>query len=317
MKDEYPNFYLYLSDCLRRDYFPSNLKGTTLKAKAPAPHTAPSFPSILSGVPPQEHKVNKFPKAVQVPTVFELTQKGYQTSLWDHPNDVTYKVFRFPDRIPLKELEEPFVFVHRDTSCHAPYCNPKTGNVISWKEEDFAEEKRHGGRDMKNTGRIFEEISGPEYIEMMGREEVDYKEHYKKAVKRSLEYFRGDIQILKEKGVYDRTFKVFTSDHGDNFADDERGTLAHGNPTPEVMNVAVNFFDHDVEVPGELKEGENFNLTHTLRVWDTSWDETYDSLEVKGAREEEKEELEEKMKKRLRELGYLDKDESGWRTFKA
>jgi len=194
MKDEFPNFYLYLSDCLRRDFFPKELKGTTLPAVAPGPHTAPSFTSILSGVPPQEHGVNKFPKTAQVPTVFDLTQKGYQTSLWDHPNDVTYKVFRFPSRTPLEELKEPFVFIHRDTSCHAPYCNPKTGNVISWKEEDFAEEKQHGPRDMKNTGRIFEEISGPEYIEMVGRKEVDYKKHYKKAVKRSLEYFKRDIE---------------------------------------------------------------------------------------------------------------------------
>lgn len=297
--EEYPNFYLFLSDALRRDFFPDNLKGTTVPAKAAGHHTPESFTSVLTGLPSDEHGVKRFPESVEVPTVFELSQKGYDISFWDHPDDVTYKVYRFPQRKPLEELEEPFIFIHRDTATHAPY-------PTDWKQETMEQSKG-------TEGRVYPEISGPEYIQKIANDEVDYRQDYMDAVKRSIKYFMEDMKKLKDMGVYDNTFKVFTSDHGDNW-DRSNGPLAHAAEIPVVMDVAINFYDHDVDVSSFEDETGEMNIMDILRVW-TDWDETRGELHVKGSEEAERDEIEDKVRERLVELGYVEGDREKWRTF--
>lgn len=300
-EQEYPNLYIFMSDALRRDFFPENLKGTTVPAKGAGHHTPESFTAMLTGLTSDNHGVKKFPQSVDVPTVFELSQEGYDVSLWDHPDDVTYKMLRFPPRKPLEDLEEPFIFVHRDTATHAPY-------PTDWKQETM-----ETGIDVE--GRVYPDVSGPEYIEKMAEGEVDYRQDYINAVERALKYFKEDIQKLKDMGVYDNTFKVFASDHGDAWPEDERGTLAHRQPVPEVINVATNFFDHDVEVPDEFRDDEgDFGVQHILRMWRSDWDSKRRELDVKGSSEDEAEELEQKVKNRLKNLGYMSGDEEDWKN---
>lgn len=306
MNSEYPNLYIYMEDALRRDFWPfpegQNEYGITVPAKAAGHHTPESFTSILTGLMSDEHGVKRFPESVDVPTVFEMSQKGYDVSFWDHPDDVTYKVYRFPQRKPLEELEEPFIFIHRDTATHAPY-------PTDWKMETM--EKSKG-----TEGRVYPEVSGPEYIQKMADGEVNYRKDYRDAVERAVKYFKQDLKKLKEMGVYENTFKVFCSDHGDCWPDDGYDTLAHAQEVPPVMDVAVTFFDHDIEISDELfgEDGE-FNVVDILRVW-SDWDSLRGDLHVKGAVEEEQDELEEKVKDRLRDLGYVDDGkEEEWRTF--
>ena len=44
-----------------------------------------------------------------------------ETSYWDHSYDPLYLVLNRPDRIPLEDLPEPFLYVERGAIMHIPY----------------------------------------------------------------------------------------------------------------------------------------------------------------------------------------------------
>jgi len=251
MRTQKKNLVILLADALRKDYWP-NLKGTTVETIAQGPNTPQNFTTILSGVAPNKHGVKFFTMArngyregnpqkqrCRVPTILDLNQNGYSTSYFDHPNDPCYLIFNNPPRKELKELEEPFVYVERETATHVIYGK-------NWRLDDveIAEKK---------DGRIYEDLRGRDYIDLMRQEQVDYIEDYERGVEIAKERLYEIIDVLEDMGVYEDTLVIFASDHGECFPSDNcSGGIIHNKQCSHVINIKTTFYKEDMDIDEPL-----------------------------------------------------------------
>jgi len=269
------NLVILMADALRADYWP-DLEGTTVETIAQGTNTPTNFTAILSGVGPNKHGVKFFTMArngyregnpqkqrCQAPTVLDLNQNGYDTSYFDHPDDPCYLIFNYPPRKELEELEEPFVYVERETATHVIYGK-------NWRIDDveIAEKK---------DGRIYEDLRGRDYIDLMREGEVDYIEDYERGVEMAEKRLYELVDTLKDTGVYDDTLVAFTSDHGECFGPDDNcpGGWIHNKKCSHVVNIKTTFFEEDMEVDEPLLS------KNIVRIWKPEWDEIKGKLSIK------------------------------------
>jgi len=225
---EVENLYLMMADSLRWDFVPK-LKGTTVCTITQGSNTPQNFPTILAGR--RDHGVRWFVDSIKVPTVLSLSNHGYDVSYYDHPDDpMKVHVLSDPPRKKLRDMEPPFVYIERETSTHIPYGR-------NWREEKI---------EIRRTqGRRYPDIWGREYVAMMMRGEVDYVSDYKKGVEKVRLRFLNHAKMLKEKGVFDNTLMILTSDHGDAWG--ENGRWAHNVTTPETIHVPTVFYQRYID----------------------------------------------------------------------
>lgn len=181
--------------------------GVVFKAVAQSIYTPPSFASIVTGLNPPRHKVFDFFDSLpsRVPSLFELP---LNVSYWDEEASILYKVFKEPYREPLENLREPFIYLERALETHIPYGFPGT-------VQDYL-------RKIKgNLQRI--------------------RRDYIKGVLLSLNKFLKRLQVLRERGILERTLIIFTSDHGETLG--EYGKLVNHNfpACPELVYVPAIF----------------------------------------------------------------------------
>lgn len=241
------NIVVFASDALRWDYTPKSVtsRGVTFKAVASGIKTPISFPSIITGLHPQHHGVysfyeNRLPKDVSS----LLDVNGYNISLWtentwigyDPPtSSPLYRFLRHGNRVSLKEIEPPFIYLEDEKGGHCPY---------GWSA----------------TNKEYEEWDCVSFFRDFGkREERVLREKYQEGVQRSAQEFERRLRVIDERGLADRTLVVFLSDHGE-LLGEHGGIVGHENITaPEVVYVPIVFIHPD------LPEGKNFEEEGVLR----------------------------------------------------
>lgn len=219
------NVFVFVSDSLRFDFLPDEIKnmGISLKTIASSLYTASSFPSLLTGLYPPGHGIYNFSDQLnkEIKTLLDL--KDFHTSLWcettwteSDPNDSQiHRILKNPPGIPLSDIKEPFVFVENDKGGHCPY-GISSGKYMGGGCPDFF--KEYGAK---------------------GKEALILQ--YRKGIDESRRNFLQRIQILKDRGLLERTLVLFTSDHGE-LLGEYGGLTGHVRPPcPELVYVPTVF----------------------------------------------------------------------------
>ena len=219
------NVLLYVSDSLRYDFLPAEIRdmGLSLKTVASSLYTATSFPSMLTGLYPPKHGVHTWRDALRKDIKTLLNLKGFHTSLWCEtiwteslPDESgIHRVLNNPAGIPLTEIKEPFVYVEDDKGGHCPYGLP-SGQYMGRGCPDFF--KEYGAK-------------GEEALALQ----------YGKGIEESGKNFQKRLQVLRNRGLMDRTLVIFTSDHGE-LLGEYGGLTGHVRPPcPELVYVPTVF----------------------------------------------------------------------------
>jgi len=217
MTGDIRNVVIFVSDALRWDYTPKEIKrlGHTFKTVAQSCHTPTSFASIVSGLNPPKHGVEWFSDTISknLYTIFDLPINSSYYSF--NKYDPVYRVLGNPPRISLKNLREPFVYLEKNVDTHAPY-NPNYKGTA----KDYSKEYR------KKPGI--------------------YIRDYEIAVEKSCNEFFDRIRTLKKRGLLDRTLLIYTSDHGEFLG--EYGFPGHEFPcAPELVYVPTVFIHQSLD----------------------------------------------------------------------
>jgi len=219
-KEGVDNVLIFISDSLRYDHLPSDIKelGVTGRAISACSMTASSLPSITTGQYPERHKIWAFDDRLpSVPPLLDQAENmGFNETTWTHldPSDKPpLRIHRLNSQTELSELEEPFVYVHHDQGGHSPY-----------------------GRDPTD-------ISSGEYFDEMAENPERIPHQYREGVDLSEDRFFELLEQLRERGILEDTLVIFTSDHGELLGEEEYGGVyGHGPPmVPDVLNVPVTF----------------------------------------------------------------------------
>lgn len=229
------NVVVFVADSTRYDAVPDGVTnlGPSGKTIAPSTFTAPSFPSLLTGVYPAEHGVWDFNDRV-----------GIRPLLLEGPESVGFRADTIwtglaPEEKPprrmlgieatesLTELEPPFVYVEHHKGGHLPY------------------------------GYTFEECESTEEFFDSRLESLDQiPSLYQRSVDRACDRFLDVVAELERRNLMDETLVVFTSDHGEVLGEVEYGRpYGHEQPlVPELAEVPLVFagagLPDDMELPG-------------------------------------------------------------------
>ncbi len=220
---EVDNILIFVSDAMRYDFLPDQVRdlGVTAKAISASTFTASSIPSLTSGTYPATHGVWMFDDRLpQRPALFDdgRYDVGFDAeTVWielDAAAKPPLQINHIDTERSLEELEPPFVsFVH-DVGPHAPY-GFENGAFESTKEFFQTYEKRR-----------------PQLIEL-------YRQDCHNSAQRFVELY----EQLAERGILDETLVVFTSDHGQSLGEwGNGGRFGHGHPmSPENVEVPIVF----------------------------------------------------------------------------
>jgi len=222
-KKDITNILIYVCDSLRWDYTPKTIlnKGVSIKTIASSLYTAPSFPSIISGLYPNKTEVYNWENILKKRLQGLFNFQGYHPSLWcettwtDLPpwDSDLHRILGKPPGVPLEEISEPFVYIEDDKGGHCPY-NMPFGNYQTFDEY------------YKEVGKL-------------GNAEL--RSQYQKGVETSVQRFEKRMEILKKRNLLDNTLIIFTSDHGE-LLGDYGGLVDHGRPPcPEIIYVPTVF----------------------------------------------------------------------------
>lgn len=312
IETEAENVVLFVSDALRLDYGREylvdeyDLPGTFARGVAQGPGTPSSFPTIVSGIGPDEHGVSKFEDdGIEKPTVFDLDQRGYDVGYFDHPNDPVNRLLGNPPNQELNELEPPFVYVEREVATHTPYGTNWHIEAEKGDPVDIGPEPGEPRAYPHYSGYADDEWdNGKEYISLMQQGAVDFEEAYRQGCEIAVDRFLDHVAYLESEAVLDDTFVIFTADHGEVWGhhDGYRRKWIHNVVCPEVIEVPVLFYDRDVEVD------EPVALKDLVRYWCPEWDDIRTEIDADHGditfRDFESQE-EDEIERRLKDLGYL------------
>lgn len=211
MVSDIQNVVVFVSDSLRWDYLPDQIasKGVVFKTVAQGCKTAVSFPSLASGLRPQQHGVSswghQFPDDVFSVFRSDSMNTGFYNSGRSFSGICTF--VGAEKETALSELDAPFFYMERDNNPHLP----------------------HAGFDSLEA-----------YFGDRGNDLDLIKDDYREAVEQSRQLFERRLDELRERGLLDDTLIVFTSDHGELLG--EHGELDHGAPIcPELTYVPTVF----------------------------------------------------------------------------
>jgi len=232
------NIVIFVSDSLRWDFIPKKLMkmGITVKTIASSLYTAPSFPSIVSGLYPPKHGVYTWSDILPKRKRRLLELETHNVSLWcettwtNLPPDKSqiHTILGDPKGISLENIDRPFIYIEDDKGGHCPYGYPFT-KFMEGGCPDFFKEYGKKGRN-----KLIKQ--------------------YKRGIKQSVTQFKKRIKTLEERGLINNTLLVFTSDHGE-LLGEYGGLTGHGRPPcPELIYVPTVFIHPSLE-PKELTNG--------------------------------------------------------------
>ena len=217
------NVVIFVSDALRYDYLPREVRelGVTAKAIAPSTFTASALPSLMTGQYPATHRVWMFDDRLpERPPL--LTPDGIDVGF---DAEGVWTKLRSADKPPLQihhvdaerklhDLRPPFVHVVHDVGPHAPY--GFENGVFESTKEFF--------RDYENRR--------PKLVDL-----------YRRDCHSSAERFLAVYEQLRERDLLDETLVIFTSDHGQSLGERRNGgRFGHGHPMcPEIVEIPVVF----------------------------------------------------------------------------
>jgi len=225
------NIMLFISDSLRWDYLPKSIssRGITFKTIASGIWSPPSFSSILTGLYPQNHGVHSFFNKLRKGTSSLFNLSGYNSSLWTENTWIQWKkelppihrMLNQQNRIPLSEINSPFIYVEDEKGGHCPY---------GWSVDDKYDEW--------DCFNFFKDYGRKEVIEL--------KRRYELGIKRSVKEFDRCIRTLNERDLLNETLVIFLSDHGE-LLGEYGGIVGHGYlTTPEIVYVPTVFIHPDL-----------------------------------------------------------------------
>jgi hypothetical protein len=239
-REKIKNILIFISDALRYDYTPENISRMGIKTKmiASSTFTAPTFPSIISGLYPFNHKVYSFHGSAidqKVPTLMNL--KGYYKSLWTenswlglNERSPLHRVIRCNRRVSLENIKEPFIYIEDEKGGHCPYGWP----IINSQYEEW------------DCQSFFKDYSKKETSELI--------QSYKKGLERTESVFKKRIETLIDRGIEDNTLVIFTSDHGE-LLGEYGGLVGHTLVSvPELIYVPLIFIHPELPKNVNLKE---------------------------------------------------------------
>ncbi|HEX7181648.1 MAG TPA: sulfatase [Thermoanaerobaculia bacterium] len=266
-----PNIIIYLVDTLRADHLgcygsgkplspniDAFAEGATLfeDAVAQAPWTRPSVTSILTGLGPLAHGVQKLhdrlpDAAITLPEL--LRQAGYRTAAFStnwhiseeaglsqgfddffffpedpQSDEVTRRVVRWLDA---NGGRSPFFLYIHSIDPHAPYTPPAD------LRKRFAPSVRLEAGYEYDLKRVYE-AKGKERAELI----AELLPLYDAEVASNDRSFGVLVDALRARGLYDDALILFVADHGEEF--DDHGEFGHGH----------NFFRETLSVPLIVKK---------------------------------------------------------------
>lgn len=206
------NVLLYACDALRWDELPADVadRGVAFKTVAQSTWSPPCFATLSTGLYPEKHGVLKFHHELAdgVETAYDID--GLDGAYYNkHSNDRLADVFGVPQDRTVADLEEPFFYVERDLTTHAPY-------------DDV---------DSTDVGV---------YLDEVGSDWDRLQRDYRNGVRKSVDIFEERLEVLRDRGMLEDTLVIFTADHGESLG--EYGDIGHSNPTcPEIAYVPTVF----------------------------------------------------------------------------
>jgi hypothetical protein len=227
------NVVVFISDSLRVDYLPHAAKefGVHGEAIAGSTFTGSGFPTIVTGQYPSHHRIwGLRGQLANTPALLDFDQAGIDTErVWTNITDESKKpplrMCGEDSSVTLDQLDPPFVHVVHDIGGHVIYGGPE--------EEDRWED------------------AADQYSSLRDQEQV-LLQLYRKSVTRSYSRFVEICEQLKNRGIFDETLVILTSDHGEHLGE-YGGIYGHGSPlTPEQVRVPLLF------AGAGLPDGEEF-----------------------------------------------------------
>jgi len=219
MSAEIENVLVFVSDALRWDHLPDEVasKGVVFKTVAQGCKTAISFPTLATGLRPQQHGVSSWEHRLP-DDVFSIFQSRSMHTAFSNSGPSAGQICPIigaDKEQDLSEVDPPFFYMKRDSKPHAPYAD-----------------------EFSNLERYFQDRNN---------DINQIREDYQQAVERSQALFESLLDDLRNRDVLDDTLVVFTSDHGELFG--EQGELGHGAPVcPELVYVPTVFFHPDLSM---------------------------------------------------------------------
>ena len=236
------------------------------RAISPAPWTTPSMASILTGLPPQAHRVNEHDRALssEVTTLAELfDDAGYRTAAFvpaitlreSYGMDQGFEIYDFEgfghNRISSPALigkvmqrleewkDEPyFLWVH----LWDPHYNylPPTG--FRYRLSGGTEPESEDVQKLKWEHRPVSE-DGAEFLKRRFQEEIIYTD----------EHVAELFEFLDGAGLSERTVVALVADHGEAFL--EHGWLGHTNRLDdELVHVPLMLWGPGRVAPGRVED---------------------------------------------------------------
>ena len=217
------NVVIFVSDALRLDYLPREVRelGVTAGAIAPSTFTASALPSLMTGQCPATHKVWMFDdRLAERPPL--LTPDGVDVGfdaegVWtklESADKPPLQIHHLDAERKLRDADPPFVHVIHDVGPHAPY----------GFENGVFDSTKAFFRDYENRR--------PRLVDL-------YREDCHNSAGRFLDVY----DQLRERDLLEDTLVVFTSDHGQCLGERRNGgRFGHGHPMcPETVEIPIVF----------------------------------------------------------------------------
>lgn len=231
------NVVLFVSDSLRYDFLPEWIRdqGVCFKTVAQSTHSPPSFATLSTGRYPPEHGVHKFGQdlAEGVETTYNMSDfDGLYFHEGRFTDDPFFRIYDIDQPRHISELGEPFWYLERDTTTHAPYI--RNGFIKGYTAESYFKENQSWDKLAKD---------------------------YRKTIRESFNILERRMDILEKLGRLDNTLVIFTSDHGESFG--EYGVGLHGAPVvPETVYVPTVFIHPSLSKDDFTADPQNDIIEH-------------------------------------------------------